>query len=450
MVTCCGSTDLSPSRASDAGASGALAATDGGVPSVGLGGASAAAPGCDGENVFAIWGKPYNAEQDCLDVDHPLADLACTVKPSEGDPDFNYSDGNACLERLADGARFWVFSLFRLGFDATVWRRCANEPPIAPKGCYAAGCTEAPRSTCTLGQTRLHYDCSTTGEYDENCCGRQPCESGDECGAGEQCVSVPSAGQWYCWDSAAGCDCGGPFGGPPKMVCMPPEPELGEEEALPEAGCEGCKRRPIGDPQWEITQALPIVGDVGALETGPEAYFDWVLKFFGPRHAYSSSEQAFLPGQPHDGPYASELEVLAEAAKLVPAQQLTEAQFSPPSGLVLLVMIVPGAAAPSGSSPDFESAPILPNELFPISATGGVYKQGKPYDLNFGDKILGYDALSQPIDVEGASHFFLSFAENSSFGPPDETPSGVYEFALRATDRHGTGWELTVPFAVGP
>ncbi len=66
------------------------------------------------------------------------------------------------------------------------------------------------------------------------------------------------------------------------MVCMPPTPELGEEEALPEAGCEGCKRRPIGDPQWEITQALPIVGDVGALETGPEAYFDWVSKFFGP------------------------------------------------------------------------------------------------------------------------------------------------------------------------
>ncbi|HEX2875891.1 MAG TPA: hypothetical protein VHP33_31790 [Polyangiaceae bacterium] len=259
---------------------------------------------------------------------------------------------------------------------------------------------------------------------------------------------MPSAGQWYCWDYPEGCDCGGPYGGPAKMVCMPPAPELGEEEALPEAGCEGCKRRPIGDPPWEITQALPVVGDVGALETGPDSYFDWVSKFFGSTHVYSPTERAFLPGEPHDGPYGSELALLAEAAKLAPTQQLTEAQFSPPSGLVLLVMIGPGAAAPSGSSPDFDNGPILPNELFPISATGGVYRQGQPYDLDFGDRILGYDALSKPIDVEGASHFFLSFGENASFGPTDAPLSGAYEFSLRATDRYGTGWELTVPFAV--
>lgn len=442
MATCCGTTDRSPSQASDAGAAGARAA-DGG-------GASGAAPGCDGENAFAIWGKPYNAEQDCLEVDQPLPDVACTIRPDESDPDFYYADGNACLERLADGAKYWVFSYFRLGFDATVWRRCANEPALAPKGCYAAGCTEAPRSTCTLGQTRLHYDCSATGEYDANCCGRQTCRSADDCAAGEECVSVASAGQWYCWDYPGGCDCGGPAGGPPKMLCMPPAPELGEEEALPEAGCEGCKRRRIGDPQWEITQALPIVGDVGALETGPEAYFDWVSKFFGPTHVHSSSEHAFLPGQPHDGPYASELARFAEAAGLEPAQQLDEAQFSPPSGLVLLVMITPGAGAPNGSSPDFDNGPIVPNGRFPIGVTGGVYRQGQPYDLEFGDTIRAYDALTEPIQVDGASHFFLSFGENASFGPADTPLSGDYEFSLRATDRYGTGWELTVPFEVTP
>ena len=142
--------------------------------------------------------------------------------------------------------------------------------------------------------------------------------------------------------------------------------------------------------------------------------------------------------------------MLAEAAGLAPTQLLTEAQFSPPSGLVLLAMIAPGVGAPSGSSPDFDNGPIVPNERFPISVTGGVYRQGQPYDLELGDTIRGYNALSEPIQVDGASHFFLSFGENASFGPADAPLSGDYEFSLRATDRYGTGWELNVPFQVAP
>ncbi len=44
----------------------------------------------------------------------------------------------------------------------------------------------------------------------------------DECASDEECVSVPSVGQWYCWDNpGSDCDCGGPFGGPSKLLCMP-------------------------------------------------------------------------------------------------------------------------------------------------------------------------------------------------------------------------------------
>lgn len=418
------------------------------------GAASTASP-CSASNAFPIWGKPYDAERDCIDTETHLEAVGCTLQPQEGDDPY-YSDGNSCLRRLSDGQEYWAFAYNRLGFDTSIWERCPDaRPGIAPKGCYAAGCTEAPRSTCSLEDTKKHYNCSATGEYDENCCGRTPCEGDDDCSAGEECRAVGSAGQWWCWDNpnpldpGNTCDCGGPYGGPAKMLCMPPAPEppeLGEEEAL--AGCEGCIRRSIGSPAWEPAQALALVAEIGSLETGPQLYFDWHSEFFGSRHVHSPSETAFLPGEPHDGPYASELAVLAEAAGFSSTQQLSEAEFAPPSGLVLLIMIVPGSEAPQGRSPDFKEGPIIPNELFPIDVMGGVYREGQPYDLGVNDRIVGYDALSEPIDVEGASHFFVSFGENSGFGPADLAPVGDYEFSLRATDVHGTGWELKVPFRV--
>jgi len=178
--------------------------------------------GCEQVDSTSLWGKPYDSARDCIDVDHPLEDVACQVRPTAGSPDEFRSVGFACLERLADARQFWVFSLHDLGFDEQLWRRCPNEPPLAPKACYASGCPSAPRSLCSLEETRQEFNCSRTGEYDESCCGRQECSSSTECAPGQECRSVlDSVGQWYCWDSPSGCDCGGPFGGPPRRLCMP-------------------------------------------------------------------------------------------------------------------------------------------------------------------------------------------------------------------------------------
>jgi hypothetical protein len=204
-------TGAAPHGGSNAGAAGA--ATD-----------LEANPGCDSSRAFSIWGKPYDPDRDCIDVDNRLDNVACQLNPADDDPNRFGGVGFACLERLSDGSQYWVFSNHYLGFDARTWKRCAEERLVAPKGCYAAGCPEAPRSSCTLEETRQWYNCSDTGEYDANCCGRQACSSTTECAPDEECRSVTdSAGQWYCWDYPGGCDCGGPFGGPPKRLCMPPQ-----------------------------------------------------------------------------------------------------------------------------------------------------------------------------------------------------------------------------------
>ena len=157
---------------------------------------------CDASNAFPIWGKLYDAERDCIDTETHLDAVACNLVPG---PDAsaeerNYSEGFACLRRLSDGREFWVFAFSHLGFDSSLWERCPNEPKVPPKGCYAAGCTEAPRSSCSLEETRKQYDCTATGEYDENCCGRKTCGGPEDCGTDEQCLLVDSSGQWWCWD----------------------------------------------------------------------------------------------------------------------------------------------------------------------------------------------------------------------------------------------------------
>jgi hypothetical protein len=213
----CGATrkdDKKPFSTADGGAAG--------MPSQVAGMSSQEDDPCDAPSAFPIWGKPYDAERDCIDTENPVEGVACTIQPQEGDDPY-YSDGFTCLQSKASGERVWVFAFNRVGFKASVWERCPDVPliSIAPKGCYAAECPTAPRSTCSLAETRRMYGCGPTSEYDENCCGRPACETDEDCADNEACVEFTTLGQLYCWDNPGNtCDCGGPRGGAPRPKCI--------------------------------------------------------------------------------------------------------------------------------------------------------------------------------------------------------------------------------------
>lgn len=206
VVIACGTSSSSPGRSDGDG---------------GSGGTSEPSPtACSAPNAFLIWGKPYDAERDCIDTEHPIEGVACTLKPQEGDDPY-YSDGFTCLQRKTNGDQVWVFAYNRVGFDEAIWDRCPNAPLIAPKGCYAAGCERAPRSTCSLEKTRAEFKCGGESEYDENCCSRADCETDGDCSEGEVCTQVMTLGQWYCWDNPGNpCDCGGPRFAAPARKCV--------------------------------------------------------------------------------------------------------------------------------------------------------------------------------------------------------------------------------------
>jgi hypothetical protein len=52
------------------------------------------------------------------------------------------------------------------------------------------------------------------------------------------------------------------------------------------------------------------------------------------------------------------------------------------------------------------------------------------------------------VSVEGASHFPVFVATNTSFGPPDIDPVGNYVYQLQVTDSPANGWNPNVQFVI--
>jgi len=213
--------------------------------------------------------------------------------------------------------------------------------------------------------------------------------------------------------------------------------------------CAGCARAPVGHPTWEPKGAVVLVGGVGSASAGSGALVSFLGDLFQPNHRFFMREFSIGPAQPHDGPYDDEAFALAVAAGVTPRQRLTTADYTAPSGVVVIINVVPGKGAPSGSSFDFDSGPILPNARFPIHVLGSLLREGAPLEL-FDSYYLGYDQFMPAIAKDGPSHLFVLVADNSSF-VPGVPAAGHYELHIQAVDEtgDGAGWNMIVPFVVG-
>ena len=95
--------------------------------------------------------------------------------------------------------------------------------------------------------------------------------------------------------------------------------------------------------------------------------------------------------------------------------------FTDPSAVHIGYVLVPNAAAPTGSSPDYANGPILPN---PIAIKGDVFLNGAPFELS----AFGLTPAPAP-EIDGASHYVVDNWENSLFAP----------------GTHKLGWRIRVP-----
>jgi hypothetical protein len=116
-------------------------------------------------------------------------------------------------------------------------------------------------------------------------------------------------------------------------------------------------------------------------------------------------------------------------------------------------MFVPNTNSPAGSSPDFESGPIIPNSIFPIQGSGVTSRDGAPFDTAWNNAIPALNTITNPatgqlFDVDGHSHIPWFAIELFEFGPPDTLPEGAYAHQFTYVDAEGNGWNITAPFEV--
>ena len=145
---------------------------------------------------------------------------------------------------------------------------------------------------------------------------------------------------------------------------------------------------------------------------------------------------------PYDQEFADALAIAGYAEKEV----FSVEEFSSPNAVHFGFVVVPGTNAPNGSSLDFDSGPIIPNDIFPIAYGGDVYLNGALYEQNaWGNSVPALDGF------DGRSHFLVDLWENSEFAPPGlGSLVGDYEYRITLRDVNNFGYDIVATFQVVP
>jgi hypothetical protein len=209
--------------------------------------------------------------------------------------------------------------------------------------------------------------------------------------------------------------------------------------------------KPIGHPVWKPTDLNLFTAPIGTAASGYAEFGETLQAILPEPYHRPHPDLGIGPGDPHAGPYNTEIRRGLQSLGLHPGGQFTVEDFSAGNGIWLAYMVVPRSpgSAPKGSSPDFDFGPIIPNTLFPIDVTGFSERFGEPFSVLTDFSVPALDAsLDPPFDVDGHSHFPVFIADNIDFGPAGVDPAGRYEWTIRMLDQTGNGWEITVRFVI--
>ena len=196
----------------------------------------------------------------------------------------------------------------------------------------------------------------------------------------------------------------------------------------------------VGTPLWEPADYHQFAAAVGP---NFENFGDIAGGILPPPNHQPHPDLGIGPGDPHAGPYTGEMAAGVLANAYVEHVTYTQAQGSLPNGIMQIFMVVPSAGAPTGSSPDSASGPIIPNTIFPISVTVDTYSQGIIIpDQSFGFDVSALDdTLDPPFSVDGHSHFPLFFGQ--AFDELPAIPADL-ETRIEILDADGNGYDLSM------
>jgi hypothetical protein len=204
-----------------------------------------------------------------------------------------------------------------------------------------------------------------------------------------------------------------------------------------------------GKPNWTAVAWAVFVAPLGTIDSPPATLNASFSAVWAPNHGYDTGLNEFKSILPHAPPYDGELTAGLAQTTFVNTGCFPASAFAAPSGVMISVILVPSATAPSGTS--FEvptSGPIIPGT---VSIDGDLLRNGvvidPAFDTLYAKAYALYPQVQPPPD--GFRHIILNFAENSEFSGGAALTAGDYAFRVKITDNNGVAsTSQTVHFTV--
>lgn len=200
----------------------------------------------------------------------------------------------------------------------------------------------------------------------------------------------------------------------------------------------------IGNPVFVPTDFHLFTAPIGTAASGYAEFVSTLQTILPPPDHVLNPALGIGPGAPHPGPYDTEIGQGVAAAGYRESTTFSTSDYSNGNGVYLAFMLVPGAGAPIGSSPDFASGPIIPDTIFPLSAANGTFTNGVFNDGSALTIPATSDASLPGLD--GYSHIPYFLADNFDFAL--NPVAGAYEYRITILDDAGNGYRITAAFSV--
>lgn len=208
----------------------------------------------------------------------------------------------------------------------------------------------------------------------------------------------------------------------------------------------------VGNPIFVPTDFHLFAAPIGTAADNYAGFLQTAEAILPPPNHVFNPALGVGPGAPHPGPYDTEIGQGVSANGFFESATFPISDYSNGNAVMLAFMLIPGPGAPTGSSPDFASGPIIPNGIFPLTGDGN-FPNGTFTNGTFNDPlgVLTVPAIDQVpgfTGLDGHSHIPVFFADNFDFA--SQPIPGDYEYRISLFDNAGNGYQIVASFQVVP
>lgn len=224
----------------------------------------------------------------------------------------------------------------------------------------------------------------------------------------------------------------------------------------------GVSLTQIGDPVWEPTDFVMASFDIGQISREVPIRRRFVGDLLGSSYKVPDglNTTALFPGESQDGPLDSVLRRTVAAQGGINTDVFLPEDVRNPVYMIKGSTIVPSENAPMGASRDSELGPVMPNDIFPITAATSVRFNGGGVGCLSCDtrSIVALDSIGSFVDTDGQTHDVsdLSWSHivnfrTTAWNDPNRADSGMlgnYVWTERLRDANGNGWDIVREYDV--